>query len=134
MAVLTVVVDDLTGERSEDVKPRQFAIDGVTYEIDLSDENHAKMTSELADYIRVARKTTTTAPRSTKTAGRGPARTDREQLRAVREFARRNGYPISDRGRIPEGVMEAYNTPDETERVRKLQSLPGASLPVGVSQ
>lgn len=129
MAVLTVRVDDLTGARGDDVKTRQFAIDGVTYEIDLSDENHAKMTSELADYIRAGRKTTITQ-RSTKATNRTPAKTDREQLAAVREFARRHGYPISDRGRIPTGVMEAYNTAGE-DGIRKLQSLPGASVNVG---
>lgn len=129
MAVLTVMVDDLTGERGEDVASRQFAIDGVTYEIDLSNENHAKMTSELADYIRVARKTTSAA-RAPKASSRTPAKTDREQTAAIRAWARSHGYPISDRGRIPVDVMGAYNTGGD-DGVRQLQSLPGASVSVG---
>lgn len=133
MAVLTVMVDDLTGDRGEDVKTREFAIDGVAYEIDLSDENHAKMASELADYTSVARKTTTAARITKKATTRSPARTDREQLAAVRTWARAHGYPISDRGRIPLGVMDAYNLGGD-EGLRQLQSLPGASAPVGVSQ
>jgi hypothetical protein len=35
---------------------------------------------------------------------------DREQAGAIREWARRNGHQVSDRGRIPSSVVEAYES------------------------
>jgi hypothetical protein len=40
---------------------------------------------------------------------RGPARRDAEQLAAIRSWARDNGFEVSDRGRIPAQIEEAYN-------------------------
>jgi hypothetical protein len=37
-----------------------------------------------------------------------PARSNREETQAIREWARQNGHQLSDRGRIPKSVMEAY--------------------------
>ena len=41
MALKTIVtvVDDLTGEESEDISTVEFALDGVDYTIDLTDKN-----------------------------------------------------------------------------------------------
>jgi hypothetical protein len=33
---------------------------------------------------------------------------DREQASAIREWARKNGHNVSDRGRIPASVVNAY--------------------------
>jgi hypothetical protein len=41
--------------------------------------------------------------------GTRPARVDREQTAAIRTWARDNGHTVSDRGRIPKTVVEAYN-------------------------
>jgi hypothetical protein len=40
-------------------------------------------------------------------SGRG-TRADREQTQAIREWARKNGHKVGDKGRIPGYVMEAY--------------------------
>jgi hypothetical protein len=37
-----------------------------------------------------------------------PARSNRDQTAAIREWARANGHQVSDRGRIPKSVIEAY--------------------------
>jgi len=37
-----------------------------------------------------------------------PARSNREQTAAIRAWARANGHQVSDRGRIPKSVIEAY--------------------------
>jgi len=34
---------------------------------------------------------------------------DRDQNQAIREWARMKGYKVSDRGRIPKEVTEAYH-------------------------
>jgi hypothetical protein len=37
-------------------------------------------------------------------------RVDREQTQAIREWARKSGQKVSERGRIPAAIVEAYNT------------------------
>jgi hypothetical protein len=38
------------------------------------------------------------------------ARMDKEQATAIREWAKGAGHAISERGRIPAAIMEAYET------------------------
>jgi hypothetical protein len=40
---------------------------------------------------------------------RGSAAADREQNKAIRAWAKRKGKPISDRGRIPQEIVDEYN-------------------------
>lgn len=114
MATRTIVeyVDDLTNETAEDVETVTFALDGW-YEIDLSPANRIKLQDALAPYVAAARKVTGKAGKpSPVRLGTGPAKRDRMQTKAIREWARNNGYQISDRGRIPLNVEDAYNRND----------------------
>ena len=58
MARKTIVtlVDDLTGEAAENISTVEFALDGGDYELDLTDENSAKLHDALAPYVTAARK------------------------------------------------------------------------------
>jgi hypothetical protein len=90
-----------------------FALDGTTYEIDLSDKNAADMREAFAKYVGAARKVSgrgraSGGGRSKATGGTGAGRMDREQAGAIRDWARKNGHEVSDRGRIPATVVEAY--------------------------
>ena len=103
-------VDDLDG--SEASGTLDFSLDGRNYQIDLSDENATRLRDALAPFIDVARKTggrgrRGRAQRQTAMADR-PARSNREETHAIREWARQNGHQVSDRGRIPKSVIEAY--------------------------
>lgn len=105
--VQVILVDDMTGgEASETV---EFALDGVSYEIDLSDENAAKLRDDLAPWIGMARRSG--GRRQTRRRGGGsssssPAR--REELSKIREWAREQGYQVSDRGRVAQEIKDAY--------------------------
>lgn len=108
--VTVTLVDDLDGGTAEETV--EFGIDGVSYEIDLSAGNAGKLRGSLADYVSNARK----AGGRRKVAGparrvsvAGRASVDREQNAAIREWARKNGYNVSDRGRIPAEVLDAYH-------------------------
>lgn len=104
--VQVTLVDDIDG--SEAVETVAFALDGTSYEIDLSKANAKKLRDALSTYVASARRAgrvRTSGGRS----GRASARADREQIQAVREWARRNGHKVSDRGRVPASVLEAYN-------------------------
>ena len=98
-----VLVDDLDGgDATETVS---FAIDGTTYEIDLSDKNASKLRDALAPYLGHARKVSggRRGPRkAAASASLGPS------PRLVRDWARSNGYEVSDRGRVPADVIAAY--------------------------
>lgn len=103
--VQVTLVDDIDGSNA--VETVGFGLDGATYEIDLSKANAAKLRDALATYVAHARKSGRGRPAGR--AGRAVARSDREQVQAIREWARRNGHQVSERGRIPASVLEAYN-------------------------
>lgn len=104
-----VVLDDLDGTAG--AKPEEFGYHGVTYEIDLSDDNAGKLRDFLADYIAVARKAASTP--ATRTAARkadaAEVAAQRDQNRKIKEWARENGFSVADRGRLPVEVLGAYN-------------------------
>lgn len=108
MAKQTTVtlVDDLDGsEASANV---EFALDGRTYEIDLSEKNSASLRDALAPFIAAARRAGGSARRNSGAAASRPS-TDREQNQAIREWAQKQGLKISERGRIPSEVLGAYH-------------------------
>ena len=113
MAQQTTVrfIDDLDG--SDASGTFDFSLEGRQYQIDLSDENAAKLRDVLAPYIGAARKAggrgRGRAARQTAVAEK-PTRSNRDQTAAIREWARANGHTVSDRGRIPKAVVEAYQT------------------------
>jgi Lsr2 len=113
MAQQTTVrfIDDLDG--SEASGTFDFAIDGRQYQIDLSDQNAAKLRDALAPYIGAARKAGGRSGGRTRTqrqtaAAEKPARSNRDETAAIREWARANGHKVNDRGRISKAVIEAY--------------------------
>jgi len=107
--VVVEIEDDLDG--SEAAETVTFALDGVTYEIDLSEENAAELRDALAQFIeygrRVGGRRRTSAPKTTRVEE--PAGNSRERNQAIRAWAREQGYELSERGRIPADVVNAYN-------------------------
>lgn len=105
------LIDDLDGSEAEETV--EFTLDGINYEIDLSAANVAELRDALAQYIASGRRvggrkragmpklSAVPSPPATPTQSR-------EQNQAIREWARANGYDLSDRGRIPGHVTEAY--------------------------
>lgn len=103
------LIDDLDGKAADETV--EFGIDGKTYEIDLSEANAGKLRDALAAYVAAARRASGGRRRSP--AGSAPANrrqsVDREQNQAIRDWARKRGMKVSDRGRIPAEVLEAYH-------------------------
>ena len=104
------LIDDLDGtEASETVA---FAIDGANYEIDLSAKNASKLRDAFAVYVGSGRRAGRGGRAQSGPAlrgGRSAARGDREQTQAIREWARKNGFKVGEKGRIPATVLEAYH-------------------------
>jgi Lsr2 len=105
---ITRLVDDLDGGTAE--RTVAFGWDGQTYEIDLSKKNISNLEKALKPYLDAGRRVRGGATRHPRRAGRSGSVSsgDRGKLQDVREWARANGHDVSERGRIPSAVREAY--------------------------
>lgn len=99
--VHVVLEDDLDGSTAEETVT--FGLDGGTYEIDLSSKNAAKLRDLLAPYVGVARRSSSRQARRASKRSGGPSASD------VREWARANGFQVSERGRVSGEVRTAYD-------------------------
>lgn len=102
MATRTVLVDDMDGGDAD--VTIAFVIDGQSYSLDLSHQNAEVFRSILAPYIEAASKGVNARKSSIQSQLAGV-----EQRSAIRAWARKTGVEISDRGRIPQDVIEEYN-------------------------
>ncbi|MGW7671490.1 histone-like nucleoid-structuring protein Lsr2 [Streptomyces sp. NPDC054775] len=104
--VQVLLVDDLDGgEANETVT---FALDGKTYEIDLTTSNADKLRGLLDAYVKGGRRTGGRA-----SGGRGKARAaasggSQDDTAQIRAWAKENDFEVNDRGRIPVSIREAY--------------------------
>lgn len=108
-----------TVEGSESVA---FGYDGYSYSVDLcaphAHEFHDTVQSLIgwsSDRSRLVGARRTRSANSTPAAGVEPAAAqrsggDRERLKAIREWARKNGHPdLGDRGRIPQRIVDEFD-------------------------
>ena len=121
--VVVELVDDLDGTASADINTVTFSLDGASYEIDLNENNAERLRESLARYLGAARRTGGRIKRPATTTGPAtrPA-ADRDQTKAIREWARNNGWALADRGRIPANVVTAFDeahAPAAPKRGRK---------------
>jgi Lsr2 len=111
--VTVQLVDDLDGSIAQETV--DFGLDGVAYQIDLSTGNAEKIRDMLADFVANARRSglrkrsASSAPPKAAAAAARSAAVDREQNQAIREWARKRGLRVSERGRISAEVLEAYH-------------------------
>jgi nucleoid-associated protein Lsr2 len=110
--VLVQLVDDLDGTASTDVSTVSFSLDGVTYEIDLSESNAERLRGSLAEYVDSARRVGGRLKRGSKSQNGSGSSHDAGLIRA---WANDNGFGLSGRGRIPSHVVEAYKEAQAAE-------------------
>nr|WP_202534908.1 Lsr2 family protein [Streptomyces sp. SID4923] len=102
--VQVLLVDDLDGGEADETVT--FALDGKTYEIDLTTSNADKLRSLLEPYAKNGRRTGGRAA-----SGRGKGRAvsgGNKDTAEIRKWARENGHNVNDRGRVPAEIREAY--------------------------
>jgi Lsr2 len=104
---LVVLVDDLTDEPLAEGRGQtvRFSLDGVDYEIDLSKEHADELRGAFKRYVDAGRRVSQPARgrRSQSSSG-----TRRQDANAIRAWAKEQGHQVSERGRIPRNVVEAY--------------------------
>ena len=102
--VEVLLIDDI--DDSPAAETIAFAFDGKPYEIDLSEQHAAELRESFARWVSAGRKVSTRVP----TQSTGPrSRSDRKDLRQLRQWAAENGFTMSERGRISTAVQEAFD-------------------------
>lgn len=96
-----ILEDDLDGSTADETVI--FGLDGKEYEIDLSAAHATQLREALAPFVGSARR------RSGRRRSGQRSQTAGSSAGAVRAWARENGVPVNERGRIPAEVMEKYN-------------------------
>ena len=99
--VLTTLQDEIDGSKA--TQTIRFSLDGIEYEIDVSDRNANRLRNSMHDFIAHGRKVG--GGRARKSASSGQVDT-----KAVRKWAKANGIEVSSRGRIPAEVVERYKS------------------------
>lgn len=99
--IIVTLQDDLDGSPAAETV--LFALDGVEYEIDLSEENARTFRRRLEPYIGRARRVGRAQPHQQRRTA--PSPTD---SRAIREWAKERGIQLKDRGRLPANVAHEY--------------------------
>lgn len=104
--VQVLLVDDLDGGEADETVT--FALDGKTYEIDLTTDNADKLRDLLDPYLKGGRRTGGRA-----SGGRGKARAaaasgSSQDTAQIRAWAKENGMEVNDRGRVPANIRQAY--------------------------
>ncbi len=100
--VHVVLEDDIDGTAGAETVV--FALDGKTYEIDLSEENAARLRQSFAEWIGAGRRASSNGP----TESRPRAARRGQDTAAIRTWALDNGIPVSSRGRISADLRARY--------------------------
>ncbi|MCP9945151.1 Lsr2 family protein [Streptomyces somaliensis] len=106
--VQVLLVDDLDGGEADETVT--FALDGKTYEIDLTAANADKLRSLLEPYTRSGRRAggRTGGGRGKGRAAAAAVGGGSPDTAKIRAWAKENGYNVNDRGRVPAEIKQAY--------------------------
>src|SRR5690606_16581408 len=105
--VLVSLIDDLDGSDADETV--EFGLDGVTIKIDQQAKTATTLRVALAKYVQHARRAGGRKRPVRSAMASKSASVDREQNQAIPAWARKTGYAVSGRGRIPTDVVEAYH-------------------------
>lgn len=98
------LIDDLDGSTA--VESVRFSLDGVDYEIDLSQQNGEALRESFEPWVKRARRVSGRKRRK----GAVAARASRGDLQEIRQWAWANGYKeLSSKGRVPAYILTAYD-------------------------
>lgn len=105
------LIDDLDGTLIEvgSGETVLFSIDGTAYEIDLTEDNAAALRAAIEPYVSAGRSISSSrSSASASSSGPKRRRSGQQDYSAVRSWAKENGFQVSERGRVPASVIDAY--------------------------
>lgn len=106
------LVDDIDGTVLEvgEGETVHFSLNGTSYEIDLNSAHAEELRQALEPYITAGRRAGSGASsgggRSSSSSRKRPSRNP--EVAAIRAWAKENGYTLSERGRVPAPILDAY--------------------------
>lgn len=103
---VTTLVDDIDGT-TDDVVTCAFGLGDSLFEIDLNTAHREELESVLAKFVAAARQVRAERPARQPRQVKSE-RTDRDHTHAIRQWAKENGYQVSERGRISKTLVEAF--------------------------
>ncbi len=116
MATKTIVTCDLHGDGVTAGRSVTIDVDGKSYAVDLCDSHAKALDTALAPYISAARAGGRAARAGGRArGGRSQASTTRADLGEIRAWARKQGWDVSDRGRVAREIVDSF---DEAQRRR----------------
>ncbi|ACV79016.1 histone-like nucleoid-structuring protein Lsr2 [Nakamurella multipartita] len=104
---VTTMVDDIDGS-TDDVITCAFGLGNSQFEIDLNAAHREELESVLAKFIDAAREVGGGRTLRSRQTTKRVERSDREQTQAIRQWAKDNGFEVSERGRISKSVVDAF--------------------------
>ncbi|MER5303371.1 Lsr2 family protein [Streptomyces lasiicapitis] len=104
--VVRTLVDDLSGEESDEITTNTILVNGAGVEIDLTSENYDRLLELLNPYFHA--KGARRVRRGSGAKGKGHKERGRGDSSEIRAWARENNYEVTDRGRVPARIREAY--------------------------
>lgn len=106
-SVKIILTSDLDGGNADETV--NFALDGKSYEIDLSTEQAAELRESLEEYIKAARRVSAAGTARGGNRRSAGSTTSKEEMVRMREWAKEQpDLEVSDRGRLSQTVVEAY--------------------------
>ncbi len=105
--VNVVLVDDID-DSTDAAESVSFALDGVDYEIDLSEEHASDLRNALALYIGHGRRVGGRRRSGRRPSAPAPVEAGTPSAADVRAWARENGWDVPERGRVSAEVRDAY--------------------------
>ncbi|MDP9497524.1 MAG: Lsr2 family protein [Actinomycetota bacterium] len=116
--VQVMLVCDLHDDEVEGQETVAFGLDGTSYEVDACEEHAAALRDAFAPFVGAARRAGRPSgdgkPQRRGSRGRssdggsGGGGSNKERTQAIRDWARSNGYKVSERGRLSGEVVAAY--------------------------
>ncbi len=119
--VQVMVVCDVHDDEVEGAETVSFGLDGTSYEVDVCEEHAATLRDAFAPFVGAARRAGRGEQGQQKRGGRGRrsssdgggsgrgSGSNKERTQAIRDWARENGYKVSERGRLSGEVVAAYD-------------------------
>jgi hypothetical protein len=102
--IVTVYIDDLTGEETQEASSHVLVLDGVAYELDLAPESYDQLLEAVAPFTKVGRR----IKGGGRVKGAGLQVGGIQSTAAIRQWAKEQGYTVNDRGRVAAEIREAY--------------------------
>ncbi len=112
--VIETLTSDLSGVDIPDDSAGgtvEFAVSGSQYAIDLTEDELSTFNEILAPYVGSAQRLSRRGAAISKTtvSASGEGRRTKEQLTAIRKWAKQNGHEVSERGRVARPILDAFD-------------------------